>query len=341
MKAHGDEAEDPSSSARCQKTQKHYFDLLTRVAEHIRSRADWYRVLAYIKPSGANLLSHENRLPKRCDAGCPCNTQVFAEHGYTPVGLYEFYWRQFELLATLFPGKAMSYALIQDDFPRVNDTGGWEQPDGSSSNGDPLPGGTEQTETILEIGQTGHGARFTVQHNGLGLGPVPPLPACPNAGIHPAQPPFAGPGPCPNQWVLTAGMDAQQITGFQTTNANEVRSPGDLDGTFGNAWDNSDASFVEIYEERFREADNTNAGVLVPGGRTTGEWVEGFHERRRTLFPHIADPFPVMHRHTFQRTVSHGKQVFHYFNPSRCENATVPYGRISVHPQRSGSGPEM
>jgi hypothetical protein len=40
------------------KFEKLYFDMLTAVAAHIRSRADWFRALAYIKPSGANLFSH-------------------------------------------------------------------------------------------------------------------------------------------------------------------------------------------------------------------------------------------------------------------------------------------
>ena len=74
--------------------QNRYFDLLRKVAAHIKSRADWYRALAYIKPSGANLFTHENRLPKRCTPGCICNTQLFAQHGYTPAGLYAFYQAQ-------------------------------------------------------------------------------------------------------------------------------------------------------------------------------------------------------------------------------------------------------
>ena len=67
-----------------------YFALLEAVASRIRERNDWYRALAYINHSGANLFSHENRLPKRCDSECTvCNPQVWAEQGdYTPTGLY-------------------------------------------------------------------------------------------------------------------------------------------------------------------------------------------------------------------------------------------------------------
>ncbi len=312
--------------------QQHYFGMLAKVASHIKSRADWYRALAYIKPSGANLFSHENRLPKRCDVGCVCNTQEFAEHGYTPPNLYEFYQRQLEVLATNFPGKAMAYGLIQAGFPLINEDGGWEQPDGSPSNGLPLPGGTEQTETILDRGQADHGPRFSVQHNGLGPRPLPPAPACSNQGIHPAQPPFTGPGGCPNKWVLEAGADGAQITGFQTSNANKLTSPADLHATFENAYINSDASFVEIYEERFWEAENTNQGILVPGGKTIGAWGEDFHARRRDLFPHIADPFPSIHRHMFTRTAAQGPQILYYFNPARCDAAKVTYGTIVITP---------
>ncbi len=71
----------------------HYFNLLKAAARHIRERNAWYRALAYVKPSGANLFSHENRLPNNCEAQCEvCNPQVWAEQGdYTPTALYEFY----------------------------------------------------------------------------------------------------------------------------------------------------------------------------------------------------------------------------------------------------------
>ena len=77
-------------------TYRYYYGLLlTAVAEHIKDRNDWYRALAYVKPSGMNLFSAENRLPNRCVDGptpgrraananqCACNTQVWAEQGAT------------------------------------------------------------------------------------------------------------------------------------------------------------------------------------------------------------------------------------------------------------------
>ena len=44
-----------------------YTSVLTELARVIKSRADWYRALAYVKISGANLVSHENRLPNGCN----------------------------------------------------------------------------------------------------------------------------------------------------------------------------------------------------------------------------------------------------------------------------------
>jgi hypothetical protein len=46
---------------------------LTELARFLKSRADWYRALGYIRTSGADLFSHENRLPKNCVTGCPCD----------------------------------------------------------------------------------------------------------------------------------------------------------------------------------------------------------------------------------------------------------------------------
>ncbi len=309
--------------------QRHYFDLLRKVAAHLRARSDWYRALAYIKPSGANLISHENRLPKECTPGCVCNPQVFADAGYTPSGLYDFYRRQFDLIAREFPGKAMSYALIQDGFPLVNDSGGWAQADGRSSNGRPLPRGTEQTETILKIGHDAYGARFVVQHNGLQ--PQPPKGTCPNENDHPARPPYARAGTgCPNHWVLRSGSDGQSITGLQTNNASGVRTPAEVESAFENARINSDASFVEIYEERFWDVTHTNGGAL-PGGRTIAEWADRFHERRRSMFKKLPDPFPTTYRFTFKLRAPAAGETLYYFDPSTCRPSSPRVGTIAIN----------
>ena len=277
--------------------QKHYFDMLTKVADRIRARADWFRALAYIKPAGANLFSHENRLPKRCDPGCICNTQVFAEHGYTPSKLYQFYRKQFALLKQQFPGKAISYQLIQDGFPPVNDAGGYERADGSSSSGRPLPGGVEQTEHILEMGQEQLGSLFVVQHNGLQVyrtdcaEPAGGRAGRGGRGGRAAIQANRG-GGCPNRWVLRAGADGKTITGFQTQNLGDINTPADIDLALKNAWVNSDASFVEFYEAPLWLAATTNNGIL-PSRRTIAQWANDFHERRRKQFSSMGESVPV------------------------------------------------
>jgi hypothetical protein len=117
--------------------QKLWGNLLEQVATFVKSRADWYRALAYFKISGANLLSEENRLPKHCTPGCGvCNTEVWARAGYTPRKLYHFYNWQRQRIGELFPGKPMTYQLIQAGFPRVSDAGCWWI--GPSDPADPL-----------------------------------------------------------------------------------------------------------------------------------------------------------------------------------------------------------
>lgn len=302
--------------------QNHYFDMLRKVAAHLRSRADRYRALAYIKPSGANLTTHENRLPKRCEPGCVCNPQVFAQNGYTPAGLYAFYQAQTTLLASEFPGKTMVYALIQDGFPRVSNAGDYERSDGSSSGG-ALPGGTEQTQRILNNGQASHGLLFAVAHNGLQTKKTDNCLSSINA-----------PG-CPNKWVLQEGLEGQ-VTGWQTTNSEKVSTPADLDSAFQNALSNSQGVYVEMYEERYWEAVRQPSGIInaAGSGRTMAQWAAELHNRRRALFPTIPDPFPATHRHTFTRTIpdSAGNQTFYYINGAKCAAGNAYPSAVVVLP---------
>ena len=320
--------------------RKHYFDLWRAAAQHIREKNAWYRALAYVKPSGMNLFSHENRLPNRCEADCNiCNPQVWAEQGgYKPSVLYDFYHEQTALLADEFPGKDMSYMLIQAGFPKVNENGEYQQPLTA-----PLPGGTEQTEKIIQQGIAEHGLRFVVQHNGLGVKPQDrpiPRPACPNEGVHPAAGPFAQAGSgCPNRWVLQAG-EKGQVTGFQTNNAKGVANAAELESTLENAWDNSDAIFVEIYEQLFWAVE-TGGPVLDPSrsGLTIGEWAERFHERRRDFWgDKIPEPFPLTYSHVFTRTngTPGQEQRFYYVN-SAADSASSHYGVITILPDKTTS----
>lgn len=301
--------------------QNHYFDLLRKVAAHLKSRADWYRALAYIKPSGANLLTHENRLPKRCSTGCICNSQIFAQRGYTPAGLYAFYQAQTNLLSSEFPNKTMVYALIQDGFPRINANGGYETSDGTSSGGGPLPGGTEQTQTIINNGQAAHGLSYAVAHNGL---QTKKTDNCLNN--------VNGVG-CPNKWVLQEGLEGQ-VTGWQTTNVEKVSNPADVDSALQNALSNSQGVYVELYEERYWEAAHQPNGIVDPlgSGRTMAQWATQFHNRRRTLFPTLGDPFPTTYRHTFTRSASSGNQILYYIHGSKCGTGSSTAAAVAILP---------
>jgi uncharacterized protein (TIGR03437 family) len=312
-----------------------YFAMLTEMARVVKTRSDWFRALAYLKVSGANLVSHENRLPNTCSKQCPCNTQIFSLDGYRPSGLYAFYDEQNALLRSLFPGKPISYALIQDGFPRINETGGFETVTGSSSDASPLPGGTEQTQANLDRGQANHGINFVVQHNGL----QPKRSACNLEGIHPKPNlPLDGYWPigggCPNRWVVKEGAEGQ-ITGYQTTNRASVNTTADLDSAFQNMWDNTDSVFLEIYEELLWLADNNKAGVLPTSGKTVGGWADDLHKRRidaiYSNFTKAGNPFPTSYTFTFNRTNQTGaQQTFYFVHGSKCGQGKQEWGAIVV-----------
>ncbi|MFN7920116.1 MAG: hypothetical protein U0Q16_08470 [Bryobacteraceae bacterium] len=318
-----------------------YFAMLGEVAKFLKSRADWYRALGYIKISGANLVSHENRLPETCEVigsgasrtECICNPAIFAADGYRPSGLYSFYDEQEQLLRNLFPGKAMSYALIQAGFPRINEAGDWETAAGTSSGRSPLPGGTEQTQTVLDRGQQNHKLNFVVQHNGL----TAKLGQCSFDGVHPkpVRPLDAygevGNG-CPNRWAVREGAEGQ-ITGFQTNNRVKVNTPEELDLTILNAWDNSDGVFVEVYEELFWLSQNSQRGVLPRSGKTFAAWANDFHKRRvDPAFPWAAsalDPFPSTHSFRFSRSSpGTAPQTFYYVHGAKCGAGNNEWGMI-------------
>lgn len=301
--------------------QPQYFDMLTALATHVKSRSDWYRALAYVKPSGANLQSSENRLPKRCDtsAGCVCNTETLALDGYTPAGLYQFYTDQIGLLADLFPGKTISYALIQQGFPRITDTATYQidddalgNPQSSSGNIADLPLPAEQTDTILANGAAqaaDEGFVWSVQHNGL------------------------GPTLAPNRQVLDAATaDTTTVTGFQTNNKDKVPDTFALDDTFGNLETNApEATFLEIYEERQWEARQTG-GVLDPAGsgRTLGGWGDLLRDRRRATFPSLPDPEPGFHITRVHSNLAAGALIVHYVHGSKCGQPGALYGALKI-----------
>jgi hypothetical protein len=339
--------------------RKYYFELLRAVAAHIREKNAWYRALAYIKPSGLNLHSSENRLPNSCEPGCLCNTEVWAKEGlYTPTALKEFYEAQLEVLAEEFPDKDMSYMLIQAGFPQVNDHGeylgqaGVQVWTGADVPADKcsfpgkgtLPGGTQQTECVLQAGKEDYGVRFVVQHNGLG--------------------PLCGDGPdddaaddcLPNRWAKSAAKDGQ-IIGYQTNNALKVGSTEELEAAFQNGYCNSEATFFEIYEERLWELRKTRKDGVLDGNsgaglgpcnlspsadRTIADWAQMLHVRReqRGLDLGLLQAFPAVHRHSrfSRRTGTSATQLMHYVHGSKCDDGPQPkYGVIAILPTVSTS----
>ncbi|MBK6922679.1 MAG: hypothetical protein IPH07_35140 [Deltaproteobacteria bacterium] len=296
--------------------QDHYFGMLSAVADHLKARVDWYRALAYVKPSGANLFTAENRLPKECDPDCVCNPEVWANAGYRPRYLYEFYERQLAELAAAFPGKTMVYQLIQAGFPRINGAGGYVDADGQLTAGLAEIGGTEQTETILERSIDAWGLQFAVQHAGL---QPKPTAICPG-----------GDG-CPQQLVVDAGA-AGQITAFQTQNIHEIADLVALDSTLRNARDNSEATMIEIYEELLWQSQRRGGGVLDVAGsnQTLGEWDEALRERRAGRLPET-DAGPIDHAHRFTNPGVNELTVY-YVHGSKCDPDAPVYGQITVRP---------
>ena len=330
----------------------YHFALLRAVAAHIKEKNAWYRALAYVKPSGMNLFTAENRLPIHCVTGCPCSTKTWADGDYTPKKLREFYREQMNVLAEAFPGKDMSYQLIQDGFPKVNDFGEylgqpgldlWDAEDVKNHGGDPcrfplekehaLPSGAQQTECVLQDGADTYKTRFVVQHNGL-------KPQCGDKDDD-------GNEDCRPNWWARSAADTQ-IIGYQTTNApNGVDSPEHVEAALQNGYCDSQATFFEIYEQRLWEIRKArsdgvlDAGASVPAGcvlpsgpRTLADWDNLLHIRRRErgVALKLADPFQTVHRHQFTRTLtSNEEQRFTYVNGYKCSDGPTPkYGVVAI-----------
>ena len=236
--------------------QARYFELLRGVGEHLKTKTEWYNALAYVKISGANLFTHEFRLPNSCNPGCLCNTEVWARAGYTPEGIYAFVLNQMAVLQEVFPGKPMMFQLIQDGLPWVNDDGDYLLSNGKSSGGK-LVRSAEQVEEIIARASEAYGPLFVVAHNGL------------------------QPDHTPNRWVTKAGKNGQP-TAFQTTNLQDLSTPADLQTALENLWDNTSAHYVEAYERVLLEVQEQN-NQLVPDSQaetnTLSEWNEKLQSR--------------------------------------------------------------
>jgi hypothetical protein len=290
--------DEPSADNVCDPAQRfHYVDpttqpygqlynaMLTHVADVLKQNSARYRARAYIKPSGANRATGENRLPTRCKVGdgCICNNQVWAEEAhYKPSKLYAFYAAQIQHIAQQFPGKTMSYMLIQAGFPRVGEGHCWADDNNNPVCPNPnapdltIPGGTEQTEHIVESAILGMPwGTFVVEHQGLDADP---------ASLNP--------------WVLDYGGWGIP-TMFQTSASGQVGTM----AAVGNALDTmttySLATALEIYEERLWEANGQPLGAANHGERTIGDWNAVLHDLRRARYPGLGDPAPSTYTFTF------------------------------------------
>ncbi|HKP36441.1 MAG TPA: hypothetical protein VJT71_06255 [Pyrinomonadaceae bacterium] len=247
--------------------RKLYIAMIRALARHVTSDARWFQALAHVKMSGANLFSSEARLPKRCedsdgdgrlDRGCKCNTQIWAESGYTPEKLYEYYRHVGNAIYEAFyQRKSIGYQLIPAGFPRVTNRKNFMGDTLSDRKGPLAPGSPTidddldahvQTKTILEQMRKGRfvdpdgtridqntGQLFVVQQSGLGQlrqDEVPPLSACIRGrGVTVAAPPLlpraillphgtqgGTEDGCPSNWATDQGTVYNQFTGFQTNN---------------------------------------------------------------------------------------------------------------------------
>ena len=296
--------------------QELYFDMLEAVADHLKENAAWYRHLAYIKPSGANLYSAENRLPKRCTcekvcsgpdkvckvpipwkdapgldgSGRICNTKVWAEAGYTPQGLMAYYARQLDTLATSYPEKDFAYLLIHDGFPRVADrTHYLKCGQGKDAKGVPPP--VVQTKEILKRSWQTYGPRFTIQHAGLRADKEVNL-------------------------LLRTERQPTQFIGLQTTN--DVTTASKLKTVLEHGMKTTDAMFYEVYE----------AGAIDAERRGAPDFNRMLHQLRKREASGDGprrDPFPETHRHTFRKA-----GAVPFLNPSTCHTDTPATGVVYV-----------
>lgn len=319
-----------------------YFDMLSHVASVLKQNSARWRALAYVKLSGANSRSAENRLPNGCKVGpgCTCNNQAWADAGYTPDGLVLFYQEQMRRIAQDFPGKSMSYSLIQAGFPRVNNAGCYLDdtdtnvcPPGVDSVANPMIGPFAQTEAIITYARDTYGDDVAIAH--LGLGPKPdfsdpavyaadatcPLPLAPD-GITSVHGPNGVGSECPNKWATDVGA-VGGLTHFQTNNPAQVGSPAQLASALGNMWSNSNSAMLEIYEARAWEAGDAVLDPTLRVQRTLAQWNQRLHKRRRNNFLKLGDPAPTTLSFTFTR-YRDPYETFYYFVPKSGPRSPSP-----------------
>jgi hypothetical protein len=318
-----------------------YFDMLSHVASVLKQNSARWRSLAYVKLSGANSRSAVIRLPNGCKAGqrSTCNNKEWADAGYTPDGLLLFYQEQMARIAQEFPGKSMSYSLIQDGFPRVNNAGCYLDagdmnhcPPGVDPLTHPMVGPFRQTENIINYARSTYGDDVAIAH--LGLKPKPDFSdtsiysaGCPVPKDQYYQdvygPNGVGSG-CPNKWATDVGA-VGGLTHFQTSNPAHISTTVQLASALDNMWSNSNSAMLEIYESVAWTAGDSILDPTLPPNqqRTLAEWNQRLHNRRRANFPVLGDPAPT----TISFTLTRSKdpyETFYYFVPKSGPQSPAP-----------------
>lgn len=91
--------------------------------------------------------------------------------------------------------------------------------------------------------------------------------------------------------------------------------------------------FLEIYEELFWLAENSNRGVLPTSGKTLGGWASDLHRRRtESIYPNFSragNPFPTTYSFTFNRsTQGTAPQTYYFVHGSKCGQGKQGWGTI-------------
>ena len=167
---------------------------------------------------------------------------------------------QMERIAREFPGKSMSYSLIQDGFPRVNNDGCYLNETNTKicppASTVPWSAHSLRPQTIIDYARSTYGDDVAIAH--LGLGPKPdfsdpvqyaagtgcPLPLAPDGFTSAYGPNGVGSG-CPNKWATDVGA-VGGLTHFQTNHV--PQTPALLASALDNMWSNSNSAMLEIYE---------------------------------------------------------------------------------------------
>jgi hypothetical protein len=168
---------------------------------------------------------------------------------------------------------------------------------------------------------------------------------------------------CPNHWIVNEGKDTRtyttpfppvayvtppQLTGYQTSN--KVRSVAHVESALFNLVYNTNAFFIELYEDaiwrisitrgagdRARTLDDPvhpQRGIGCSLGfcysKNLSRWAEELHWRRTQAtanwrsyggleYPELDAPFP----DTYTVNITDGASVIRYINPSRCQSALI------------------